>query len=154
MTLPAIMRSTGVKVHFRLTQDEDGYPPAAVESVWAEATDRPQEFILENVPFFARAATVGDVVRTKREDDAEWFDSLVKASTNSLVRVVFFDTTALDRVRTRLQELGCEDEYLEPHTLLAVNVPGTASMSEVRRYLDIETGSGAIDYEEPLLRAD
>ena len=28
------------KVHFRLVQDEDGYPPVSVESVWAQPSTK------------------------------------------------------------------------------------------------------------------
>lgn len=66
-----------VRVHFRLVQDEDGYPPAAVESVWAQPTTKAGEYVLDNVPFFARDATIGDVVAVREEDSHLWFERVV-----------------------------------------------------------------------------
>jgi hypothetical protein len=84
------------KVHFRLTQDQDGYPPAAVESVWAEAGEDAQEYKIDNVPFFSREATLGDIVKVRSDIDGHlWFDALLRPSGNSLIRIVFFDRSAL-----------------------------------------------------------
>lgn len=49
-----------IKVTFRLEQDEDDYPPFAVEDLWALATDKPAEFVIDNIPFFVRAVALGD----------------------------------------------------------------------------------------------
>jgi hypothetical protein len=141
-----------VKVHFRLVQDEDGYPPAAVESVWAQPTTKPGEYVLDNVPFFAREATIGDVVLVRDEDGHLWFDKVVRRSQNSLVRVVFFDRTCVERVNERLVSLGCSTEYITAHNLLAVSIPDTVSLRDVQGYLQSEAGSGILDYEEPILR--
>jgi hypothetical protein len=40
-----------VKIAFKLEQDEDGYPPAEVETVWAQEDNG--YYIIANVPFFA-----------------------------------------------------------------------------------------------------
>ena len=78
----------GVKIHFQLEQDEDGYPPVAVESVWAQPAGQTGEYIVDNVPFFTRDATIGDTVRVREDDGNLWFERVVARSTNSLVRVV------------------------------------------------------------------
>jgi hypothetical protein len=141
-----------VKIHFRLEQDEDGYPEVAVESVWAEQGTKPGEYILDNIPFFARDATIGDVVSTREEDGALWFDGLTQSSSNSLVRVVFFDRDCRQKVAKELTDLGCEAEYFEKYNLLAVSIPGDVKLSVVQAYLARETDAGRIDYEEPILR--
>ena len=84
------------KVHFRLVQDEDGYPPVSVESVWAQPSTKAGEYVLDNIPFFAREATIGDVVQVREEEGHLWFDKVVRRSQNSLVRVVFFDRAAVE----------------------------------------------------------
>lgn len=71
-----------IRVHFQLEQDEDGYPPIAVESLWAEPSAQPNEYVIDNVPFFVRIATIGDTVRVREEDGNRWFDSLVHRSKN------------------------------------------------------------------------
>ncbi len=121
-------RPGSVKVHFRLAQDEDGYPPVAVESVWAQPGANAREFVIDNVPFFAREATVGDTILITEEAGQRWFEAVVHRSRNSLVRVVFFDRTCVDRVSDQLTALGCSTEYLREHNLLAVCIPASVRL--------------------------
>jgi hypothetical protein len=141
-----------VKVHFRLVQDEDGYPPVSVESVWAQPTTQPGEYVLDNIPFFAREATIGDVVLVHEKDGHLWFVEVVRRSKNSLVRVVFFDRTCVERISEQLVNLGCSTEYIKEHNLLAVSIPDTVKLQDVQGYLQSEAGAGVLDYEEPILR--
>jgi hypothetical protein len=140
------------KVHFRLDQDEDGYPPVAVESVWATPTEVEGRFVLDNVPFFARDATLGDEVITSTGEGGCWFERVVLRSGNSLVRVVFFDVIHQGRVAEELEAFGCSTEGLEAHSLLAVSIPAQISLKTVQTYLRGEAAADHLDYEEPLLR--
>lgn len=144
--------SANAKIRFQLAQDEDGYPPAAVESVWASPTDKPDEYEIHNVPFFAREATIEDTVRVRAEDGDLWFDTMVRASGNSLIRIVFFDKSSLDRINAQLIVLGCATEYLRAHNLLAVSVPSGVNLTSVQEYLSQESSAETIDYEEAILR--
>lgn len=140
-----------VKVFFSLVQDEDGYPPVTVESVWAQVGNEPGEFVLDNIPFFARNATIGDVVAVRVEDDRRWFEQVVRRSGNSLIRVVYFDPDQRGRVEERLRLLGCSMEYFARHRLLAVNVPATSVLTDVQAFLGAEVAAGTLEYEEPIL---
>lgn len=71
-------RPGSVKVHFRLVQDEDGYPPVAVESVWAQPGMNSREYVLDNLPFFVREATLGDTVLVREEEGHCWFEAVVR----------------------------------------------------------------------------
>lgn len=141
-----------VKVNFQLVQDEDSYPPVTVESVWAQPTTKAGEYLLDNIPFFAQEATVGDLVRVHEEDGHLWFESVVVRSQNSLVRVVFFDRASVERVNERLVALGCSTEYLKAHNLLAVSIPDSVNLRDVQGCLQAEARAGILDYEEPILR--
>ena len=140
------------KIHFHLVQDEDGYPPVAVESLWAQPGVGPGEYVIDNVPFFARDATLGDTVLAREDDRGLWFERLLCRSGNSLVRVVFFDRVHVDRISRNLEGLGCLTEYLEEHGLLAVSIPGAVSLSMVQSCLRDEVNAGNVDYEEPIIR--
>lgn len=141
-----------VKIHFHLEQDEDGYPPIAVESLWAEPGPKPSEYVIDNVPFFVREATIGDTVLVRNEDGGYWFDRLLSRSLNSLIRVVFFDRDIINAVSEKLTEMGCSTEYLREHNLMAVNIPSSVTLGDVQAYLQSEAGVGRIDFEEPILR--
>lgn len=141
-----------VKVHFHLEQDEDGYPPVAVESLWAEPSAKPDEYVIDNVPFFVRDATIGDTVRVREKDGHRWFDGLVSRSQNSLLRVVFFDRECVETVSERLVAMGCSTEYLREHNLMAVSIPISVNLTNVQAYLQAETDAGRTDFEEPIHR--
>lgn len=144
--------SDSVKVHFELEQDQDGYPPVAVESVWAQPGANHGEYVIDNLPFFARDATIGDTVVVRDENGRYWFERVVHPSQSSLVRVVFFDRSCVERISERLTMLGCSVEYLQDYNLLAVSVPGKIKLADVQEYLRAEVSRGSIDYEEPIIR--
>lgn len=141
-----------LKIHFRLDQDEDGYPSVAVESMWAKMDADVSGFTLDNIPFFVREATMGDTVTATQEDGLYWFDQVVLRSGNSLLRAVFFDHACIDTVSESLIEMGCGTEYLREHNLMAINVPISVRLTQVQSYLRVLADAGKIDYEEPLLR--
>jgi len=140
------------KIYFRVVRDTDGYPPVDVESVWATKRGVSEQYVLDNVPFFAKDATIGDVVEARKEDGKKWFARIICRSPNSLIRIVFFDEGALERVNATLVGLGCSTEYLKSHNVLAVSVPKPATLEQVQDYLAQESSGGSLDYEEPILR--
>lgn len=144
--------TASTRIHFQLQQDQDGYPPVAVESIWATPGDAPNIFVLDNIPFFAGQATVGDVVKARKEDGRYWFDHAVAKSGNSLIRVVFFNPNGADEVKAWLVSGGCAAEYLQAHNLMAVNIPVETDLASIQQYLDAKAAEGVLDYEEPILR--
>ncbi len=141
-----------IKVKFNIPQDEDGYPPVSVESVWAKATSSDNSFTLENTPFFIRNVTLGDTITATQEDGVHWFDSIVDKSKNSLLRAVFFKPEQMPRIQDILVRLGCACEYLAAHKLMAINVPYQADLAAIQAILESEAENGFLDYEEPILR--
>lgn len=145
------MRHEFSKIYFRLQQDEDGYPPAAVESMWAKP--RGNGYIIDGIPFFTTEATNGDeVVAQKGEGDLLWFDEIVRTSGNSLIRIVMFDVASREAVVKRLLDLGCATEQMDEFSLVAVNVPPMVPLLGVQLYLQDRSARGILDYEEPILR--
>ncbi len=143
-----------VKVFFRLEQDADGYPPVSVESVWAQASATPGEYVLDNVPFFTSSATLGDTVLAKDAEGVLWFDGLVSRSRNSLLRAVFFHQhgSAVTEIRSKLESLGCQVESFQNHHLLAISVPAQTPLTAIQDYLHQLSLAGTLDFEEPILR--
>lgn len=142
----------GVKIYFHLEQDDDGYPPVAVESVWAQPAALEEAYVVDNVPFFAKDATIGDTVKVRNKNGSLWFECVVSRSTNSLIRVVLFDRSAVKEVSRQLESLGCSIEYTATYNLLAVSIPSNILLDRIRAYLRDKVNSGHIDYEEAILR--
>ncbi len=139
-------------VFFRLEKDADDYPPVSVESVWAKETGTALELELNNVPFFAKEATLGDTVKVSSADGVFWYERMVRRSSNSLVRAIFFDEERVDTFSTELESLGCPTEYLRQYAILAISVPAGVRLADVQEPLRVAASQGVLDYEEPILR--
>lgn len=140
-----------IKINFKLQPDADGYPPVAVESLWANPVGR--AFEIDSIPFFTRDATVGDMVHAVPDQTgALWFDSVEHRSPHSLIRVVFFEPECEPSVIARLKALGCSTEGMQTFKLLAIDVPADVELSDVQDYLRTEASAGHLDFEEALLR--
>lgn len=124
-------RSDFVKVHvtFANAGDEDG-PPVSGEYIWAIKTDVPNQFELNNIPFFADFG-IGDVVATEnvRLPDGEEYDNeiitVVKPSGNLTTRLFFTSDLTEDQRKQvgaviRMHE-GCATEWANSR-LLAVSI--------------------------------
>jgi hypothetical protein len=143
--------STSTKINFKLQPDADGYPPVAVESLWANPVG--SLFEIDSIPFFVRDATVGDLVRALPDSTgALWFESVEHRSPRSLVRVVLNKPDCEPLVVEKLSALGCGIEGMKAYKLLAVDIPADVELADVQNYLRAEASAGHLDYEEALLR--
>src|SRR5258708_3520106 len=84
------MAEARIKVLFDLRKDEEGYPPADTEQLWAEPLGN-NLFKLDNVPFFVKGISCEDVVEAAADSQGELrYRSLVRPSAHSTLRVVVF----------------------------------------------------------------
>lgn len=139
------------KIWFELQQDEDGYPPVGTETVWAIHRGENQ-YEIDNIPFFEKEATLGDVVETVEDSDGLLsYKAMVKRSGNSLIRVVYYDTTDPGQLLKGLKDLGCLTELDKPHHLIAVNVSPEVELESIQAFLRRGLEQGLWGYEEPIL---
>ena len=147
------------KIWFRIEQDEDGYPPTRIESLWAAPTEGGL-FRLENVPFFAKGVSFKDEVSISQGSDGhKWYADVVAPSGHSTVRVIVYRNASLPPLEERVSELrrrfverGCITELSHLPGLFAVDVPPSISIETVRPLLEEGVASEAWDYEESNLR--
>lgn len=140
------------KVFFHLVPDEDGWPPVSAESVWTSACDEKGHYVMDNIPFFTRDATDGDVIAVEQDDTGIlWFKKVIRPSRNSLIRIIFFDQSRIDPIQRELESLGCSFEYMAAFSLLAVSIPAGVDLKQVRKFLDLEERAALIGYEEAIL---
>lgn len=142
-----------VKIFFHVQQDEDGFPGVGSESVWALPTSFEGLFTIDNIPFFATDANLGDIVSVTKRDGVLWFREVVTKVPFSLVRIVFFLPEQHERVSLKLKSFGCQTEYWAERKLLSVSVP-SESLAGVQAFLESEASLGSLDYEEPIIRGD
>lgn len=137
------------KVLFQL-EVVDGYPPVAVESVWAkELADGTCQ--LKNIPFFAALVSFDDVVSVKRKGQERFFKKLVRGSGHSTLRVILQKATSAKALGAALTKLGCSWEGNTPKHL-AIDVPPEAPLEPVQVLLAAGERAGKWEYEESALQ--
>ncbi len=139
------------KIFFHLERDVDGFPPVAAEGVWARPTEAGL-YVVDNIPFFARAATLGDTVAVETEGGRLWYRTTVQASANSLLQVLTLTSGSVEEVVTLLRRLGCSLERDATGQLLAVNVPPETPLPIVLTHLSVLASGELVAYEAVLLR--
>jgi hypothetical protein len=139
------------KVVFRLEQDEEGYPPSNWESLWALETEDGL-FSIDNIPFFVKGISSGDVVAAEQSEGELRFKELVRPSSNSVFRLYVSDVSEVPSARERLSALGCESEQSHIPKLIAVEIPGSVPIQPVASFFDTGAESGLWEYEEGVLR--
>jgi hypothetical protein len=121
------------KVVFKLEKDENGYPPADWEGLWAKKIEE-NLYELDNVPFFARGISTGDIVVAEKEEGGEGrllFRRVHRPSGHSTLRVVFFDKTMLLPLRDRLSAIGCSTELSHLPNLISVDIPPGVPLDQI-----------------------
>ncbi|MEY9875513.1 hypothetical protein ABH931_005017 [Streptacidiphilus sp. MAP12-33] len=141
-----------VKIHFRLEVDEDGWPPAGVESLWAvdlgDGTVR-----LDNVPWFVRGVASDDIVRVEVDEDGlRWATEIVQASDNCTIRLIVMRDKGSEAARRTVLEtfhrLGTTGEGIEQFRMVALDVPATADLVRIRKLLEHGEAEGWWEWEE------
>lgn len=147
-----------MKVWFALEQDEDGWPPASTESMWAEPVGD-GTYRLDNTPWFVREVASGDVVRAVRDEDGVlWATEHAELSERMTVRVVPFSAGPLggdlSRVLAAFEPLGVTGEGIEQYGIVALDIPADADLVPIQRLLVDGQADGRWDYEEACVNAE
>jgi hypothetical protein len=140
-----------VRVFFALEQDEDGYPPVGVETLWARKDGETGRLVLDNIPFFATQAALGDVVSVTHKDGKAWYESTLQRSGNSLIRVLCHKGTDPSAVRQDLEKMGCATEWLPAYCMVAVSLSPSVELTRVQEMLQQGAAEDKWGYEEPIL---
>lgn len=139
------------KINFKLEKDEDGFPPVAVETLWADPSST--GYTIDSIPFFTKDVANGDIVSVKKDGDGSlWFDKRISSSGHSLIRLIFFDHSFRDEISFHLKKTGCSTEYISDYEMMSVDIPENVDYQDVLNYIGIKAGVGVIDYEEAIIR--
>jgi hypothetical protein len=140
-----------VKILFHLERDSDDYPPVDWEHVWAFDCGN-GEFEIDNIPFFAKDISVGDIVSAHIKNTDLIFEEMIKKSENSTIRVIMLKIAYKDVIRQKLSDLGCETEASHLPSLFSVDIPKEIPYKPVADFLDNESNNGILEYQESALR--
>jgi hypothetical protein len=143
--------SGSVKVCFELEREDD-WPPVRTENLWARPVGDGYE--LENIPWFARGVALGDRVRAERDGEGVLtVREKIAWSGRYTIRLI---PTGDGPAREQIQEivaafslLGADCEGgLPGFRIVALNVPPTARLSEIKALLREGEADGRWGWEE------
>jgi hypothetical protein len=120
-----------------------------IESVWATKIN--ENYRIDNIPFFAKNIALGDIISVEDDNGELYFDRLIEASGNSVVRLVIFDEKEVDNIGNELVKLGCGWEGSHIKSLISVNIPKDVSYKKVKEYLDLGEQKKVFEYQEACL---
>lgn len=139
-----------VKVIFELEKDEDDYPPADSEGLWARPLGGGL-FQLDNVPFFAKGVACEDVVSATNVGGELLFQKVVRPSGHATLRIIVYEEGDVADVQALLEKHGCAVERSHVPGLLSVDVPPTVSLDTLKPMLDEGETEERWGYEEACL---
>lgn len=145
--------STPVKVRFALERDEDGWPPAESEGLWAEPVDG-DLYRLDNIPWFVRGVAAGDVVQARPDTDGVlWFVEVRERGGHMTVRVISRYDGPFDGNRQEVLDvflrLGVGAEGMSsPVNMVALDIAPDAPLPSVKSLLASGESDGRWYVEE------
>jgi hypothetical protein len=139
------------KVVFHLTPDEDGYPPADSEGMWARPLSN-GNLKIDNIPFYAIGISSDDEISADEVNGELRFKKLIRPSGNSTFRIMLTDPSRIEPTRAHLRKLGCQSEFNQIVGLLAVEVPENVDIHPFLAFIVDAKARDELDYEEAALR--
>ena len=135
------------KILFYLEQDEDDWPPADVESLWAKPLENGL-YEIANTPFFVRGLGLADIVRVSVEHDALVFEEVVEYAGHITIRIIFYDSKIQNTVEEFLTNHGCSWEGSLIDGMIAVDIPPEVNYPDIQEYLVKYEFEEKLEYEE------
>lgn len=145
--------STPVRVRFALERDQDGWPPAESEGLWAEPVEGGL-YRIDNTPWFARGVAADDLVEAQRDVEGMlWFIQVRQPGGRTVVRVIPRGDGPLRGERRGIlgafESLGVRGEGMSsPVNMVALDIGPDAPLASVRSLLITGESDGRWYYEE------
>ncbi|HEX2212988.1 MAG TPA: DUF4265 domain-containing protein [Mycobacterium sp.] len=142
-----------VKVRFLLPRDDEGWPPAESEGLWAEPMGD-DLYRIDNTPWFVRNLSQDDIVKALAGSDGVlWAVEKVEASGRQTVRVIARSDGPLRgdpvAVRESFESLGVPCEVMQqPVRMAALDIPSEVRSRDVKALLVERQADGWWDFEE------
>jgi len=139
------------KIIFPLERDEEGYPPADLESLWGRSLAN-NLFQIDNIPFFVRGVSCEDIVAVQAIGKDLYFKEIVHTSGHSTVRIIVYDENQTQPLRQSLRDYGCSSELSHISTLISVDIPPEIELSKIIDFLAQGEKQEIWGYEEASIR--
>jgi hypothetical protein len=139
------------KIAFYLEQDDEGYPPCNVETLWVTEIE-PGLYRIDNIPFYVQGISFKDIVSVEEVEDEIYFKQLVTPSGHSVLHVVVFDESKIDVLLKTLKHMSCDIEQSNIPILFSVDIPESIDIQPIIDFLQQGQDSGFWEYSEASLR--
>ncbi|MDX2062248.1 MAG: DUF4265 domain-containing protein [Bacteroidia bacterium] len=138
------------KIYFSIADSflDDGQ----IESIWAIPLEG-NLFQIDNIPFYAKNISYGDIVLCDEIDNRQLFKSIVHESGNSTIRVVAYNESRVKEYRDAFRVLGCDSELSDLENLFSLNVPVRIDYKTIWIILEEGLKGDLWDYEEGCISA-
>lgn len=136
------MEENYVKVAFR----HDAFDGDDIETAWT--VKEAEYYRLDNILFYAKGFSWGDLIQVKFVDGEPYADVLVKESGHSTVRILFENIDDVQSTRDQLKSIGCDSELSNYQKLIAVDIPPVVYYNDVIEYLDEGEKIAKWEYQE------
>ena len=146
-------RAGYVKVRFRLERDEDGWPPAESEGLWAVPVGG-GVYRIDNSPWFAQDVAADDHFRVEADADGRlWAGERLRWSGNCTIRVIPFAEGPLGGSQQAVLDLflpmgAAGEAYGSRLSIVALNIPPSADLPGIKRTLKRGEANGSWAFEE------
>lgn len=134
------------KIIFKL---ENNWHKQGTETVWASKLSNNQ-YRIENVPFYAKGISYGDIVKINSKGDDLHFSEVVEKSKHSTYRIYLMPEISNERFKefwNGLQVIGCTYEKADKN-LYAIDVPSETNIYKAYELLEKGEKKGIWDFEE------
>jgi hypothetical protein len=148
-----------VKVRFLLPREDDNWPPAESEGLWAEPLGE-DLYRIDNTPWFVRNLSADDIVRALAGSDGLlWAVEKVQWSGRQTVRVIARSDGPLHgdpaAVAEVFEPFGVKCELMQqPVRMAALDIPADVEPREVKGVLRERQADGWWDFEEGCVSED
>lgn len=134
------------KEHVKVLFKHDAFGGEDIEGAWA----KPQgvNYVLDNILFYAKEYSWGDVIKVKNDKGKLFVESLFQESGHSTIRVLFSDSSMVRRIRGELSQMGCSTELSNVDKLISVDIPPDVSYDLVTKFLGEGEEKEEWEYEE------
>ena len=132
--------------HLKILFRHDAFEGNDIESAWA--TREGEFYKLDNILFYAKEFSWGDLIKAKLINDELYVDVLVKESGHSTVRILFENVNDVQSTRDQLKSMECDSELSNYEKLVAVDIPPSVYYSDIVKYLDEGEKVDKWEYQE------
>lgn len=135
-----------VKVWFELEED---WHKQATETLWAIKVGS-DSYQLENVPFYVKGVSFGDIVSVRVDDERLMFQSIISTSGHSTYRIILSPETNDEKFINywkSLEEIGCTYEKVRDK-FYAIDVPAATDIYAAYSLLESGEENEVWDFEE------